>query len=378
MSNAVWPSDPRHATGLQIIDDDINKLRGDEMLLTRLLDYLLQRGLHSAKKSADLLDAEFNVCCGSTASADIMDRYNHILRSRNLSTSRSSISTMRKKMAGFSSGRHKLVFPHVGNLHFFVIVITHDASLEDPWLTVDCYDSLRASRNRNRSIHGSSEFGKFLITFSLFWNKFIWWKTKDKREVNYKDLLVKGCIQPCPQQRNGIDCGLFAVAVTMYVIDDIPLLETSFSQENISAFRFCIVSACDNIDPIENPGRDPTKYLPRDLVRRNFPLLLQPSHDDDIEFIGKIAILKKEEEHDSDIEMLMTEVIDKDETREKTQEQQQAVQEPSQLTRENRPLGNLKTTGLLDSEEKQESKGTTDDTKQHTAPPKKLLIFGNT
>ena len=142
MIDAVWPSDPRFGTDLSIIEDDVKQLAGNKMLMTRLLYYLLQRGWYSVRKNAGMFDFEYNVCCGSTATFAIMESYTVLLQSKNSNASRSSISSIRKKIAGFNSGRHKLVFPHIGNLDFFVIVIIFDSSLQDIWLTVDCYDSL--------------------------------------------------------------------------------------------------------------------------------------------------------------------------------------------------------------------------------------------
>ena len=90
--------------------------------------------------------------------------YNEMIRSNHATLSR-NISEMRKKMSSFSSGQHKLVFPHGAALHFFVIVITHDSTLKGPWVSVECYDSLRQSRTRSTGIHSNTEFAQFIKTF---------------------------------------------------------------------------------------------------------------------------------------------------------------------------------------------------------------------
>ena len=42
---------------------------------------------------------------------------------------------------------------------------------------------------------------------------------------------------PCPKQRNGIDCGIFAVPVLLHIIDGIPVTVDMFSQEIITSLR---------------------------------------------------------------------------------------------------------------------------------------------
>ena len=356
MSHSVWPSDPRYSTGLSIRDEDIQQLRDNKMLMTRLLDYLLQRGLHSARKITDLLDFEFNICCGSTDTGSIMASYNHSLEASNLKSSRATIASMRKKMSGFASGRHKFVFPHVGNLHFFVIVITHDASIEDPWLTVECYNSLRPGRNRNKLVHQTSEFGKFLHIFATFWNNFIWYKRKDKREVNFQELLQKGTVQPCPQQQNGIDCGLFAVSIAMYDIDNVPVSRTTFSQQDVSALRRAIVSACDDADISEDITRNARKYLSRQSIRCHFFLLRPPSESEEIEYTGQVVVVKAEEEGDSDIEVIVENIVDEviPDIADKPEKTGKKPAQPAVTSHpKKKPPAKLKTTGLSDDEEDQ-------------------------
>ena len=52
--------------------------------------------------------------------------------------------------------------------------------------------------------------------------------------------LIKA--QPCPQQTNGVDCGLFAVAVSILIVADLEVQKDTFTQADISDQQFIVVS----------------------------------------------------------------------------------------------------------------------------------------
>jgi sentrin-specific protease 1 len=81
--------------------------------------------------------------------------------------------------------------------------------------------------------------------------------------TKYKDALLKWLIdearkknstfdasewklksmKDCPQQLNGFDCGVFTIMCANFLTDNLPILETSYGQRNMSLFRLKI--ACD-------------------------------------------------------------------------------------------------------------------------------------
>ena len=50
-------------------------------------------------------------------------------------------------------------------------------------------------------------------------------------------VLTLGQFRDCPQQTNCYDCGIFAVAVSLHLIEGIPLTSTSFSQNDVTKAR---------------------------------------------------------------------------------------------------------------------------------------------
>ena len=73
MTTGFWPGDQCHGFALSMIEEDVSKLRNDKMLVGRLLDYLLQRGLFPSTIGAvSEDDSVFNICCGSTSWAESM------------------------------------------------------------------------------------------------------------------------------------------------------------------------------------------------------------------------------------------------------------------------------------------------------------------
>ena len=119
MSSAVWPDDPRHdSKGLSMSDEDLDRLRTNKTLHTRLIDYLLQQGVLQATNAAVSGEAfGFNICCSSTYAAETMTTSNNKI-TPNATRQPRGVTSMRKKMLAFTTGKHKFIFPLVCPGHF--------------------------------------------------------------------------------------------------------------------------------------------------------------------------------------------------------------------------------------------------------------------
>ena len=322
MKNGVWPGDPRHGMTLSMIKEDVANLHDNLMLVERFLDYLLQRGLFPAKTGAfseEEDDSGFNLCCGSFTTFGTMTTMAEKATSIDRHVQR-RVTVTRNKMLTVATGKHKFMFPLYRELHFSVIVITYDSELEDPWVAVECYDSMGGNprRTRNTRIKNSSTFGLFLDTFCSYWNKMVWYTKREKRTAVLKHLLTKAVMLSCPQQDNGIDCGLFSVVVILHLLQNFAISATSFSQEDISGMRSDIVAACDDATFASDPTRDPMSFLSCDLVCQRFPLLCHSddTDDDDTEDDSSVewvetsnAAVQEVSDEDTDVEVLFAEVV---------------------------------------------------------------------
>ena len=101
MSSAVWPDDPRRSKGLAMIDEDLDRLRNNKILHTRLIDYLLQQGvLQATNAPVSGEDFGFNICCSSTYAAE-MKANSNIKITLNTTRQARGVTSMGKKMLAF-------------------------------------------------------------------------------------------------------------------------------------------------------------------------------------------------------------------------------------------------------------------------------------
>ena len=133
----------------------------------------------------------------------------------------------------------RLVFPIVSPPdqigHFFVACF--DFSVNHPHFFVDVcfYDSLERSQKR---IHRSSTAATYVKKVNTFFKNFI--LHEDKYQHLHRtdaQLLHRVQYKDCPPQANGYDCGIFAVAVVLHLLERKPVDTTTFSQSNVTEAR---------------------------------------------------------------------------------------------------------------------------------------------
>ena len=119
--------------------------------------------------------------------------------------------------------------------HFFVACF--DFSVHHPNFFVDIsfYNSLERAKKR---IHQASTAAAMVKKVNLFFNKHILHgKEYLSLQQSDTDLLQRVQYKGCPIQKNGHDCGIFAVAAILHLAERIPLTSKSFSQTHVTKAR---------------------------------------------------------------------------------------------------------------------------------------------
>ena len=150
----------------------------------------------------------------------------------------------------------RLIVPVVEGAHFFVGCF--DFSVRDPDFFVDIsfYDSLQRSRKRlpksSTPLDIVRQVNHFFNTYLIHEENFAPLRQTDAsllRRVQYKE---------CPEQTNGFDCGIFAVAIVLHLSERIEVKMDSFSQADVTKGRsqlaeaFCLESAVMTSDVFRN------------------------------------------------------------------------------------------------------------------------------
>jgi hypothetical protein len=113
------------------------------------------------------------------------------------------------------------------------------------------------------------------------WNLLVLNNSPTKLTIEY--VLGKAVCSPCPQQQNGVDCGLFAVAIILHLLEGIEVTETLFCQKDISNLRAAMVDSMAS-RPLKSP-LDFCVSIPTNVIRQFFPLLDQSTKNPDFEII---------------------------------------------------------------------------------------------
>lgn len=249
-----FPGDPRYADmHLTATRDDYVCLAKEAYLSTAILDILLQCTALPYPPSTSSAEGVFPPMIGSlgcetfisssnlTASfkrSDVQTQSEWKHHQQNLARLRHKFSAIIDVNAT-TNFPQRLIVPvvsppgHIG--HFFVA--SFDFSIHDPKFFVDIsfYDSLERAKKR---VHQASQAAALVKKVNSFFKTFI---IHDRKYFNLhqSDSNVVGIVQyrDCPLQRNGYDCGIFAVACTLHLAERIPLNSGTFSQEDVTTAR---------------------------------------------------------------------------------------------------------------------------------------------
>ena len=294
------PGDRRFAGyGFPVHEEDYKALRDGEMLSTNLLDYLIQHGspppsassiapamLSTSQSSlfifvGGLSNMEFTIQqCNELVATPFLAKHN----AKKVTKIRASLKVYTNATLNAAS---KLVAPMIYGNQFFVLVINCSGISRGFCKSVhQCYDSIDTGPTRTRrEVQGGRPEGKdFLEVYHRFQVDCVVCGNSHRFSPRFPYSAPKNIdFCACPKQRNGIDCGLFAVAVVLHIIDGIPVTVDTFSQEIITALSNNLTSHLANVKSFR-------KYtLPSGIVRGVFDALsamndMNPhSSDPDIE-----------------------------------------------------------------------------------------------
>jgi hypothetical protein len=261
-----FPGDPRFGIPLSLIQEDLLSLRENKMLSTRLLDFLIQQGAPPPSHTTD------NIYVGSLSTHFYIRQANALLlEAHGKKQHVKKIAKIRSTLQGFKTAAagSKLVIPLIFDQHFFVVVIELSGTRGPEFYnSVKCYDSLRHSVRISKLHPGRSSISDFLADFHQFVLNFILSGQKHQQVTATAAVSSTNVhFHPCPSQSNGIDCGLFAVAIVLHIIDGVSVDDTIFDQGCITQLRTELTSHLSGVKCLKkNP-------LPSSVVRKCFSRL---------------------------------------------------------------------------------------------------------
>ena len=255
--------DPRYSKAInKVLLHEYLNLKDHKVLHMNILDFFLQSACRTLEKET----YESKSLLGSFYTFNVMEQHNKYTP-KNQSAIKRMQTQMRKLVL---PGNKFIIIPYCGDNHFMVFLVETDS--EAYLKSVVCYDSLQKS---SRHSHLPSPVRKFLQTLCIFWNK----NVKSSKDNNQQNNLLKNVVlKECPQQKNSIDCGLFAVGICLHLLDGIDIQHNTFTQDNITLFRNNVSKTMgkwleEGKSVEENINGNPFHYIDHCDLRGHFPLL---------------------------------------------------------------------------------------------------------
>ena len=239
-----FPGDPRFGVRLYPSTDDVNALRNREMLSTRLLDCLIQRA--SPPKSSSRSTDNMAIHLGSLGALFYIETSNALLQQnkkgvpvdewRQAQRKIQKIRLTFEQLFDANNGTTmRLIIPIIESMHFFVLVLDFKFTSPRFFVRIAYYDSMRRS---TRGITASTPASQILGEVNDFFHNFVLYKPQHKHLVRkIRELNEEVVYYDCPRQRNGIDCGLFAVGVVLHLIEGKAIDSDTFSPKDIHQLR---------------------------------------------------------------------------------------------------------------------------------------------
>jgi hypothetical protein len=278
-----FPGDPRFGIPLSVMERDLESLRNNDMLSTNLLDFLIQQGAPSpaSPRVTGISQPGSHHQCqqvyvGGLSTHFFITQANALCsKAERTADDRRKIANIQKALKGFSSATvtsgSTLIVPLIFRHHFFVLVIECCGLTSEFYKSIQCYDSLRHSARISRLRLGArNEISGFLTEFHRFTIDFILcdYKHQELPVVPPNNIDV----HPCPCQQNTVDCGLFAVAIILHIIDGVEVNAATFDQTCITQLRTNLTNHLSGCASLK-------KYKLPSIVIRDCFSHLNPVHD---------------------------------------------------------------------------------------------------
>jgi hypothetical protein len=212
--------------------DDLNSRR---FLKTSLIDFILRHVLPE--------DLPCDILIGSSNSFRYFETYNNkntVQQSNPTSGDNYNTELIQSKYQVYSQRRYRYIAAICDSNHFFVISLVFDLEAdENPIYEVRVYDSNHKIRRTRDQPARSSSHGRYLLAFQKFMSKFVAFSTKHSQLLlKDKTLILRDArYVDCPQQENGHDCGVFALATLLHLVDGHENMHDAFRQDDITKLR---------------------------------------------------------------------------------------------------------------------------------------------
>lgn len=231
-----FANDPVRGPSLTVPQEDIEALNGPNFLTTALLDYLIQKAA-----PRDLSD---NVLIGSSNSMSFFQTMNQKQTHPTNSADVATANILRRKYQFYSMRDYRFLSVNCSQGHFFVVSVVFDMNATKPFKEVLVYDSIRKSGRNSNAVAPHSQPGKYLRLLQLFLDQFCAFATKNHTSLlAIPDMILeKAKYGTSPQQHNTHDCGLFALATLLHLLDGNAgsKMKDVFTQEHIGRLRHAI------------------------------------------------------------------------------------------------------------------------------------------
>jgi hypothetical protein len=227
----AFANDPTRSPALDLSTDQVEQLRGENFLSTRLIDYIIHCGMPKTLKQ--------NVLIASSNSFSWFQEMNKKSDQKDKSYDARKEKVLRTRFQPYSLMGYHFLAVNCGRGHFSVTSVHFNINNEKIFDTVCIYDSLRRSTRKNDFPKQDSVPGMLLIQFQKFLSNFCFCDN-DRNEVlttNANFILSSSSYQNCPQQRNGFDCGLFGLGTLMHLVAGHSELENAFGPEHVTSLR---------------------------------------------------------------------------------------------------------------------------------------------
>ena len=179
----------------------------------------------------------------------------------------------------------KIIIINTNDAHYFVISIKFDPTSSDDNIfpEVLVYDSIKISNcRRNMKKPPVTMATTFLKKLQFFFAKYVLYDTDfEKLLLSNDEYILKNIdYKDCPNQTNGYDCSLFAYAITLHLVNNVEVKETTFIQEDITRFRFALGKVLSVEEDEINPN--PRKQLSKKFLLNWFKDLAIASSENDL------------------------------------------------------------------------------------------------
>jgi hypothetical protein len=263
----IFLDDPTQTQPITIDQSLLPAIKNNDFLSTRLIDYLVQRSV--------ITKGEQRTVIASCMSMSLMQTY--LVKDWHTSASHElRFDELQKKYQYYSFGAFRFFCLVCSYSHYYLVSLNFNAT--DPnkriFSDVKVYDSMFVFTEER--VEKDSKHAEYLMTLQQFLSTFSF-NNSPNNEILLKDkhyILQDAKYLPCPQQQNGCDCSLFGLGTLLHVIEDLPIDDKIFGQEDITLFREDLYSIFTR-GATSRTEDNPLTSLKREFIFSFYPKLFE-------------------------------------------------------------------------------------------------------